>query len=66
MLSAPRPGYTGTIAEGVGVRKVLEQLEQAHGGSIELPGGENSDPPVGRPVGVGQPAGADDPKDGGR
>ena len=33
VLSAPRPSYTGTIAEGVGVRRVLEQLEQAHGGA---------------------------------
>ena len=36
LLSTPRPAYTGTIAEGVGVRKVLEQLEQAHGGAMEL------------------------------
>ena len=36
MLAAPRPAYTGTIAEGVGVRRVLEQLEQAHGGATEL------------------------------
>ena len=28
----------GTIAEGVGVRRVLEQLEQAHGGATELIG----------------------------
>ena len=38
LLSAPRPAYTGTIAEGVGVRRVLEQLEQAHGGVTELIG----------------------------
>ncbi len=36
--ATPRPAYTGTIAEGVGVRRVLEQLEQAHGGAFELPG----------------------------
>jgi hypothetical protein len=36
LLAMPRPAYTGTIAEGVGVRKVLEQLEQAHGGAVEL------------------------------
>ena len=39
VFSAPRPSYTGTIAEGVGVRRVLEQLEQAHGGVTELIGG---------------------------
>jgi NADH-quinone oxidoreductase subunit J len=36
VLSQPRPAYTGTIAEGVGVRKVLDQLEQSHGGVFEL------------------------------
>ncbi|HEX3801528.1 MAG TPA: NADH-quinone oxidoreductase subunit J [Solirubrobacteraceae bacterium] len=36
LLAMPRPAYTGTIAEGVGVRRVLEQLEQAHGGATEL------------------------------
>jgi NADH-quinone oxidoreductase subunit J len=36
LLAMPRPSYTGTIAEGVGVRKVLEQLEHAHGGAIEM------------------------------
>ncbi len=39
LLATPRPAYTGTIAEGVGVRRVLEQLEQAHGGATELIGG---------------------------
>jgi NADH:ubiquinone oxidoreductase subunit 6 (subunit J) len=39
VLAAPRPAYTGTIAEGVGVRRVLEQLEQAHGGASEVIGG---------------------------
>jgi NADH-quinone oxidoreductase subunit J len=43
VLSVPRPAYTGTIAEGVGVRRVLEQLEQAHGGAIELVGPESKD-----------------------
>ncbi|MDE3129536.1 MAG: hypothetical protein KGL16_00120, partial [Acidobacteriota bacterium] len=43
VLSAPRPAYTGTIAEGVGVRRVLEQLEQAHGGVSELLGGVPQD-----------------------
>jgi NADH-quinone oxidoreductase subunit J len=43
VLSMPRPAYTGTIAEGVGVRKVLEQLEQAHGGAMELLGGVPQD-----------------------
>ena len=42
MLSIPRPAYTGTIAEGVGVRRVREQLEEAHGGATELVG-EHSD-----------------------
>jgi hypothetical protein len=36
VLSRPRPAYTGTIAEGVGVRKVLDALEQSHGGVFEL------------------------------
>ncbi|HEX3615718.1 MAG TPA: NADH-quinone oxidoreductase subunit J [Solirubrobacteraceae bacterium] len=36
--ATPRPAYTGTIAEAVGVRRVLEQLEQAHGGASELVG----------------------------
>jgi NADH-quinone oxidoreductase subunit J len=44
VLSKPRPAYTGTIAEGAGVRKVLEALEQAHGGSMELLGGSQADP----------------------
>ncbi len=66
VFSAPRPTYTGTIAEGVGVRKVLEQLEQAHGGNFELPGGQSSDLPVGSSVGAGQPADSDHPKDGDR
>jgi NADH:ubiquinone oxidoreductase subunit 6 (subunit J) len=43
LLSMPRPAYTGTIAEGVGVRRVLEQLEQAHGGVMELMGGVPQD-----------------------
>ena len=38
VLSIPRPAYTGTIAEGVGVRRVREQLEEAHGGATELLG----------------------------
>jgi NADH:ubiquinone oxidoreductase subunit 6 (subunit J) len=36
--ATPRPAYTGTIAEAVGVRRVLEQLEQEHGGASELVG----------------------------
>jgi NADH:ubiquinone oxidoreductase subunit 6 (subunit J) len=36
LLAAPRPAYTGTIAEGAGVRRVREQLEQAHGGITEV------------------------------
>lgn len=43
LLAAPRPAYTGTIAEAVGVRSVLEQLEQAHGGVTELIGGMPAD-----------------------
>jgi NADH:ubiquinone oxidoreductase subunit 6 (subunit J) len=38
LLATPRPAYTGTIAEGVGVRRVLEQLEQAGGGATEYVG----------------------------
>jgi NADH-quinone oxidoreductase subunit J len=46
---APRPAYTGTIAEGVGVRRVLEQIEQAHAGYSELVGhsAERTDPAEG-------------------
>jgi len=36
LLATPRPSYTGTIAEGAGVRRVREQLEQVHGGATEL------------------------------
>jgi NADH:ubiquinone oxidoreductase subunit 6 (subunit J) len=36
VLSRPRPAYTGTIAEGVGVRKVRDQMEHSHGGVFEL------------------------------
>jgi NADH-quinone oxidoreductase subunit J len=43
VLSIPRPAYTGTIAEGVGVRRVREQLEEAHGGATELLGGVPQD-----------------------
>jgi NADH:ubiquinone oxidoreductase subunit 6 (subunit J) len=39
ILRTPRPVYTGTMAEGAGVRSVLAALEQAHGGAIEVPGG---------------------------
>jgi len=45
VLSTPRPAYTGTIAEGVGVRRVREQLEQVHGGVTELIGGPREDEP---------------------
>jgi NADH:ubiquinone oxidoreductase subunit 6 (subunit J) len=56
VLSAPRPSYTGTIAEGAGVRKVLEALEQARGGSMELLGGSQADPEFRRaPVGASEP-----------
>jgi len=41
--AAARPAYTGTLAEAVGVRRVLEQLEQAHGGVTELMGGVPQD-----------------------
>jgi NADH-quinone oxidoreductase subunit J len=36
VLSKPRPAYTGTIAEGVGVRQVRDQMEQSQGGVFEL------------------------------
>ncbi|HTW12740.1 MAG TPA: NADH-quinone oxidoreductase subunit J [Solirubrobacteraceae bacterium] len=36
LIQTPRPAYTGTIAEGAGVRKVLQALEEAHGGVIAL------------------------------
>jgi NADH-quinone oxidoreductase subunit J len=48
VLSTPRPAYTGTIAEGVGVRRVREQLEQVHGGVTELIGGPHEDEPEGK------------------
>jgi NADH-quinone oxidoreductase subunit J len=38
ILRTQRPVYTGTMAEGAGVRSVLAALEQAHGGAIEVPG----------------------------
>src|ERR1700735_2629327 len=43
VLATPRPSYTGTIAEGAGVRRVREQLEQVHGGVTELIGGPHED-----------------------
>jgi NADH-quinone oxidoreductase subunit J len=54
LLATPRPSYTGTIAEGAGVRRVREQLEQVHGGATELftPAPE----PIGAPA-DGGPAG---------
>jgi NADH-quinone oxidoreductase subunit J len=45
VLATPRPSYTGTIAEGAGVRRVREQLEQVHGGVTELIGGPHEDEP---------------------
>jgi hypothetical protein len=44
VLSKPRPAYTGTIAEGVGVRKVLDALEQSHGGVFELSAEKQPEP----------------------
>ena len=38
LLGQPRPVYTGTMAEGAGVRQVLQALEESHGGFIELGG----------------------------
>lgn len=40
--AAPRPAYTGTLAEAVGVRRVLDQLEQT-GSVTELMGGVPQD-----------------------
>jgi hypothetical protein len=48
VLSKPRPAYTGTIAEGVGVRKVLDQLEQSHGGVFELSAEREPEPAADR------------------
>jgi NADH:ubiquinone oxidoreductase subunit 6 (subunit J) len=45
VLGVPRPSYTGTIAEGAGVRRVREQLEHIHGGVTELIGGPHEDEP---------------------
>ncbi len=36
LIAQPRPAYTGTMAEGAGVRQVLQALEETHGGVIEL------------------------------
>jgi NADH-quinone oxidoreductase subunit J len=62
VLSAPRPSYTGTIAEGVGVRRIREALVEQDAGIFELPGGDRTDPPVpgANRVGVGQRADGDD------
>ena len=58
LLATPRPAYTGTLAEAVGVRRVLEQLEQAHGGVTELIGGVPQDRPMSPTI-----VGTDDVKD---
>jgi NADH:ubiquinone oxidoreductase subunit 6 (subunit J) len=56
VLARPRPSYSGTIAEGVGVRKVLEAIEQAHGGALEVMAAQRGGPPG--PVAVAAPTAA--------
>jgi NADH-quinone oxidoreductase subunit J len=36
IIGERRPSYTGTIAEGAGVRKVLQAIEASHGGLLEV------------------------------
>ncbi len=60
LFSQPRPAFTGTLAEAAGVRRVREQLEQAHGGVIEVLGGEPADREMTATV-----VGTHDTKDGG-
>jgi NADH-quinone oxidoreductase subunit J len=65
--AAPRPAYSGTLAEAVGVRRVLEQLEQAHGGASELIGGvpQEMTPTIVGTRDLKDTAGADSDSDGG-
>ncbi len=57
LLAAPRPAYTGTIAEGAGVRRVREALEQSHGGVTEVVGAAVAGAVVGGAA-VGGPTGS--------
>jgi NADH-quinone oxidoreductase subunit J len=81
VLAAPRPAYTGTIAEGAGVRSVRAAIERSHGGIFELLADEPAvnepavgepaavEPAVDEPAVVGADAGgssADDPGEGGK
>jgi NADH-quinone oxidoreductase subunit J len=62
LLAVPRPSYTGTIAEGAGVRRVREQLEEVHGGATELFTAARQSAPVAAPAPVAPVAAA--PADG--
>ncbi len=59
VLSKPRPAYTGTIAEGVGVRQVRDQMEQSQGGVFELRGEPTTDPKL-APTTIGARDGKED------
>jgi len=62
LIAEPRPAYTGTIAEGAGVRKVLQALEEAHGGIIALgfsPEEEHETVPAGADSANDESAGSD-------
>lgn len=65
-LAQPRPAYTGTIAEGVGVRAVREAIGRA--GSVfqveSTPSTESEREPAASPAGVGQRADAGDHREG--
>jgi NADH-quinone oxidoreductase subunit J len=59
VLAKPRPAYTGTIAEGVGVRQVRDQMEQSQGGVFELRAEATSDPEL-TPTAIGTRDGEED------
>lgn len=48
ILNAPRPVYTGTMAEGAGVRQVLQAIEETDARLIELAEGHAADGYAGR------------------
>jgi NADH-quinone oxidoreductase subunit J len=45
VIGERRPSYTGTMAEGAGVRQVWQAIEASHGGMLEV-GGNDSDEPA--------------------
>jgi NADH-quinone oxidoreductase subunit J len=44
VIGARRPSYTGTMAEGAGVRQVWQAIEASHGGMLEVGGAESDEP----------------------